>query len=61
MSLFAFAMPGPMEMVVIGMVALLLFGGRLPKVARDIGSSVWELRNGLSQAFDEVEEPVKKA
>lgn len=46
---------GTTEMLVVGMVALLLFGGRLPKVARDIGSSVFELRKGLGEAFKEVE------
>jgi len=59
MSLFAFMMPGPMEMGVIAMVALLLFGGRLPKVARDVGSSVWELRKGMSEAFADIDEPKK--
>lgn len=56
MTLFAFALPGPMEMVVVGMVALLLFGGRLPKVANDVGRSVFELRKGLSDAFKEIED-----
>lgn len=56
-SMFAFMMPGPMEMVVIAMIALLLFGGRLPSMARNVGASVFELRKGLSEAFDDVEEP----
>lgn len=55
-TLFAFGFPGPMEMVICGMVALLLFGGRLPKVANDIGRSVFELRKGLSDAFKEIED-----
>lgn len=56
MSLFAVFMPGPMEMVICGMVALLLFGGRLPSVARNLGQSVLELRKGMSEAFSDIED-----
>ena len=56
--MFAFMMPGPMELGVIAIIALLLFGGRLPKVARDVGSAMKELRVGISEAFNE-EEPRK--
>lgn len=56
MSLFAVFTPGPMEMVICGMVALLLFGGRLPKVARNLGQSVLELRKGMSEAFAEIDD-----
>jgi len=54
--LLAFMMPGPMELGVIAIVALLLFGGRLPKVARDVGGAMFELRRGISEAFTEAEE-----
>lgn len=56
MNLFAVFMPGPMEMVICGMVALLLFGGRLPSVARNLGQSVLELRKGMSEAFSDIED-----
>jgi len=49
--ILAFAVPGPMEMVIIGLVALLLFGGRLPSVARSIGQSIFELKKGLNEAI----------
>jgi sec-independent protein translocase protein TatA len=55
MNLLAVFMPGPMEMVICGMVALLLFGGRLPSVAKNIGASVYELRKGMKDAFEEIE------
>lgn len=36
---------GPNELIVVGLIALLLFGRRLPEVFRHIGS-IWEYRNG---------------
>jgi sec-independent protein translocase protein TatA len=39
---------GISEMVVIGVIAILLFGSKLPEVARNIGRSYGELRRGLT-------------
>ncbi len=39
--------PGPMEMVIVGMVALLLFGTRLPSVMRSLGVGITEFKKGL--------------
>ncbi len=56
----AFAsMPGGLEWIVIGLVALLLFGKRLPGVARSVGQAMSEFKSGLSGAVDN-EEPVKR-
>jgi sec-independent protein translocase protein TatA len=41
-------MPGSLEWLVIGLVALLLFGKRLPGVARSLGQALHEFRSGLS-------------
>jgi len=38
---------GGAEMVVIALIALLLFGTRLPKVARSLGQSVNEFKQGM--------------
>ena len=39
--LFAFfGAPGPMEMLIIGVVAVLLFGKRLPEVGRSLGKGI---------------------
>ncbi|WP_428306776.1 twin-arginine translocase TatA/TatE family subunit [Lacipirellula sp.] len=39
--------PGPMEMVILGMVVLLLFGTRLPSVMRSLGVGITEFKKGL--------------
>ena len=46
------SMPGGLEWVVIGLVALLLFGKRLPSIARSLGQSLTEFKSGLSGKFD---------
>lgn len=47
---------GTVEMVVVGCIAVMLFGGRLPKVARSVGQSIVEFKRG----FLEVEAECKQ-
>jgi sec-independent protein translocase protein TatA len=49
-------MPGQTEWLVI-LVALLIFGSRLPSVMRSLGRSIKEFRKGL----DEVDEDISSA
>ena len=42
------------ELLVIGLIALLLFGTRLPKVARSLGQSVNEFKQGMKDPPKEV-------
>ena len=44
------------EMMIIGLVALLMFGGRLPDVARSLGKSVNQFKKGLKEVGDDVED-----
>ena len=37
------------ELIVLGIVAVLLFGSRLPQVARSLGQSYREFRRGLDE------------
>ena len=57
---------GMNEMVIIGIVAVVLFGKQLPSVARSLGGSYREFKKGLTdfqrsftEAADEVTPPVK--
>ncbi len=44
----------PMEMIVIGGLAVMLFGGRLPEVGRSLGRSIREFKKGMSGVEDEL-------
>ena len=53
--LFAFiGMPSPMELLIIGAIAVLLFGKRLPEVGRSLGKGLMEFKKGLHEIEDEI-------
>ena len=44
---------GPMELVIVGVIVLLLFGSRLPSVMRSLGQSVTSFKSGLREGEDD--------
>jgi sec-independent protein translocase protein TatA len=46
---------GTVEMMVIGVIAVLLFGSRLPSVARSMGKSVTEFKKGIRGIEEEMD------
>lgn len=46
--------PGGYEVLVIGFVALLIFGNRLPGVMRSLGKSVTEFKKGVQGIEEEI-------
>ncbi len=45
-------MPGGVEWIVIGLIALLLFGKRLPGIARSLGQAMTEFKTGLAGSIE---------
>jgi sec-independent protein translocase protein TatA len=50
---------GPTELIVVGFVALLIFGNRLPSVMRSLGKSVTEFKKGVAGIEDEMDQASK--
>lgn len=55
------SMPGFGELIMIFLIVLLVFGaGRIPKIAKDLGSGIREFKKSLSgDDSDEKEKPAK--
>lgn len=52
---------GPPEMIVLGIIALLLFGKRLPEVARSLGKGITEFKKGMHGIEDEIQSASRSA
>ena len=55
--------PGPLELIIILVVAVLIFGRKLPEIARNIGKSLTEFKKGVHEAKetkDELEKDVEQ-
>jgi len=55
-----FGMPGGMEWIIILIVALLIFGKRLPEVMKSMGKGIVEFKKGVKGVEDDVEDAIEK-
>lgn len=46
---------GPMELLIFGVIAVLLFGKKLPEVGRSMGKSLIEFKKGMRDIQDEMD------
>lgn len=51
---FVFGSPGPLEIILLALLGLLIFGKRLPEVGKSIGRGIVEFKKGLSGVEDEI-------
>ena len=54
-SILAFGAPGPGTLIVILIIAVLLFGKRLPEIGRTLGKGVVEFKKGLKGLEDDMD------
>ncbi|MDR3233035.1 MAG: twin-arginine translocase TatA/TatE family subunit [Planctomycetaceae bacterium] len=60
--LFGFGpVSSPTTLIIVGIVALLLFGNRLPSVMRSLGRSVVEFKKGVNGIEEDIDEAVRNA
>lgn len=52
----ALGLPGPEEWIIILVIAVILFGKRLPEVGRSIGKGIVEFKKGLAGIDEEVKQ-----
>lgn len=52
----AFFSPSLPELLIVALVVLVLFGSRLPKVMRSLGSSITEFKKGVNEGSEEQED-----
>jgi len=55
------SMPGGAEWIVILVIALLIFGPRLPNVMRSLGKSIVEFKKGMRDVEDDVNSEINRA
>ena len=60
-SLAFLANLGWMELTIIGVILLLLFGRRLPEVGRHLGQGIVEFKKGLKDVTDDIKNEVDTA
>jgi len=52
---------GPWEVIVLAVIALLVFGSRLPEVMRSMGRGITEFKKGLREVDESIRDAVDDA
>jgi sec-independent protein translocase protein TatA len=47
---------GPLQLLIVLVIVLLLFGSRLPSLARSLGQSILEFKKGIKEIEDQTDD-----
>jgi len=59
--LLAFLDPSPATLLILGVIAVLLFGERLPEVARSFGQKFMDFKRGMGDIKEEIHGAINSA
>ena len=54
-----FGAPGWMEMMMLGLLGMLIFGKRFPEVGRNVGKAISEFKKGLAGLEDRIDQEAR--
>ncbi len=60
-NVLAIGWPGGWELMVVLAIAVLIFGRRLPEIARGLGKSITEFKKGVKETENEVRDAIDDA